>query len=112
MVRSPEMPPTVRFLVQRDSAGGPQRLERIDVADSSVHTDEGAHVGDAESRIRQLYGTRVQAQPHKYAPGGHYLIVNSTADTLHRFVFETDGQHVTRFRAGRRPAVDYVEACG
>jgi hypothetical protein len=31
---------------------------------------------------------------------------------MFRIVFETDGQRVTRFRAGRLPAVQYVEGCG
>ncbi|MGQ0538137.1 MAG: hypothetical protein ACT4R6_04255 [Gemmatimonadaceae bacterium] len=50
--------------------------------------------------------------PHKYTgPTGHYVIVQTTGDTLHRLIFETDGSRVVRFRAGRSPAVDYVEGC-
>jgi hypothetical protein len=31
--------------------------------------------------------------------------------TLHRIVFETDGQRVRSYRAGRRPTVASVEGC-
>ncbi len=31
---------------------------------------------------------------------------------MNRIVFETDGQVVTTYRAGRFPPVEYVERCG
>ena len=85
---------------------------RFDVLDSAMATAEGAKVGDSEDRIRQLYAGRVAEQPHKYLPGGHYLIVAAPGDTADRIVFETDGKVVTKYRAGRRPEVEYVEGCG
>lgn len=96
----------------RDSTGV-VHIERVDVDSAGVLTAEGAGVGDAEANVIALYRGRVSVQPHKYTgPRGHYLIVTSTGDTLHRIVFETDGQRVVNYRAGRRPAVDYVEGCG
>lgn len=57
-----------------------------------------------------MYPGRVEVQPHKYTgPEGHYLSVSVPSDTLLRIIFETDGRVVTRYRAGRRPAVEYVE---
>lgn len=106
------MPRGVRLMVERDSVGSPPRLERVDIDSAGVRTAEGASVGDPESRIQQLYGSRVRVQPHKYTSAGHYLIVDAVDDTLHRIVFETDGQRVVKYRAGHRPAVDYVESCG
>ena len=89
------------------------RIARIDVNSGSNATAEGARVGDSEQRIDSLYKGRVVTSPHKYAPG-HYLTVTPTApaDGDYRIVFETDGQRVTRYRVGRRPAVEYVEGCG
>lgn len=89
------------------------RLARIDVRDSSVATDRGARVGDAEARIAALYGDRVSVQPHKYTDG-HYLIVTPAvaADSAYRLVFETDGSRVIAYRAGVLPAVEWVEGCG
>ena len=82
-------------------------VARVDVIGASVATAAGANVGDSEARIRQLYpGARVE--PHKYTDG-HYLVVDSTPRT--RYVFETDGMKVTRYRSGVIPQVDWVEGC-
>lgn len=112
-VRSPAMPRGVSLMIERDSVSAPIRVERINVDSGGVRTAEGASVGDTEARVKQLYGERLRVEPHKYTgPTGHYLIVQTAGDSVHRIVFETDGQRVVRFRAGRRPAVDYVEGCG
>jgi hypothetical protein len=85
---------------------------RFDVLDKGIATAEGARVGDTEERIRQLYQGRVAEQPHKYVPGGHYLVVTPAGESVERIVFETDGHVVTKYRAGRRPEVENVEGCG
>lgn len=105
-VRLRDEPDSVMFMVE---AG---RVVRVDVVGGSTATAEGAQVGDSEGRILKLY-PNARRQPHKYTDG-RYLIVlpNAPADTLHRYVFETDGQRVTRFRAGVFPPVEYVEGCG
>jgi hypothetical protein len=85
---------------------------RFDVRDSSIATAEGARVGDGESRVESLYDGRVSVQPHKYVAGGHYLVVTDPAHPGDRLVFETDGNVVTQFRAGRTPEVMNIEGCG
>jgi hypothetical protein len=85
---------------------------RFDMLDSAIATAEGARVGDTEDRIRQLYAGHVAEQPHKYVPGGHYLIVKPAGESVERIIFETDGKVVTSYRAGRRPEVENVEGCG
>lgn len=113
-VRSPEMPSGASFMVVRDSVGAPIRLDRVDVDSGDVRTGDGAGIGDTESSVLALYGQRARVEPHKYAgPTGHYVIVGAAgSDTTHRIVFETDGQRVLRYHAGRRPTVDQVEGCG
>ena len=98
--------------VQLMSEGG--RVVRVDVQDSTVATAEGARAGDAEERVIALYPGRVAVTPHKYTSGAHYLTVtpSNAADSAFRIVFETENSIVTRFRSGRRPAVEYVERCG
>jgi hypothetical protein len=86
-------------------------VARIDVRDNTLATDAGVRVGDAESRVRELYRGRVKTEPHKYVQGGHYLIVTSPTDTTRQIVFETDGKRVTSFRVGRTPEVGWVEGC-
>lgn len=84
---------------------------RLDVRDSSLATDAGVRVGDAESRVQELYKGRVKSEPHKYVSGGHYLIVPSPSDSTRQLVFETDGKRVTTWRVGRLPEVRWVEGC-
>jgi hypothetical protein len=86
------------------------RVARVDVVGEFTSTAAGARVGDTEARIEMLYSGKIQKLPHKYTEGGRYLIVGSEEATS-RIVFETDGKTVTRYRAGKRPEVDWVEGC-
>jgi len=101
-VRSSQGPPGVMFMVVDG------RIVRVDVTGADVLTDAGARIGDTEARVRELYDAGVSTTPHKYTDG-HYLTV--AADAEHRLVFETDGQHVTRYHTGRLPEVEWVEGC-
>jgi hypothetical protein len=106
IVRPDWMPPGTRIMLAGDT------VARIEVdSTSQVRTIDGAAIGDSETRIHQLY-PRVETQPAKYEPSGHYLIVPSPNDTTRRIVFETDGKTVRTYRVGRRPEVDFVEGCG
>jgi hypothetical protein len=88
------------------------KIARIDVDTGSVTTEEGAKIGDTEEKIKSIYGDDLQIHPHKYITGGHYLVVpGDSASAGKALVFETDGQHVTMFRAGRQPEVQWVEGC-
>jgi hypothetical protein len=99
-------PPGLRVMVENN------RIARVDVDSGSLTTADGARVGDTEERVKSLYAGRVVVGPHKYT-GGHYLVVTPTAasDSAFRLIFETDGKRVTRYRAGQRPQVEYVEGC-
>jgi hypothetical protein len=96
----------VRFMVVDDT------VVRIDVDSLSVATKWGDRVGDSETVVLARHAGSVHVEPHKYTgPKGHYLIVSTPDDTLHRLVFETDGERVTEYRAGLRPYVEWVEGC-
>lgn len=100
------LPDGIGLMVLQDT------IVRIDVDTAGIPTAEGAVVGDTEDRVLELYRGRIEVQPHKYTgPEGHYLVVRWPADTLHLLIFETDGVKVLNYRAGRRPAVEYVEGC-
>jgi hypothetical protein len=86
------------------------RIARIEIDSTNVATAAGARVGDSEERIQQLYPGRVKVTPHKYVEG-HYLTVNAADDSSFAIVFETEKGQVTRYRAGRKPAVGFVEGC-
>lgn len=88
------------------------RVARVDVSGGTIATDRGARVGDSEERVRALYAGRVETQPHRYTDG-HYLVVTPAepGDRAFRLLFETDGEVVTRYRAGTLPEVAWVEGC-
>lgn len=105
-IRPAALRPGVSLMVLHDT------VVRVDVTAAGVQTVDGIEVGDSEAQVFEVYLGRVAVEPHKYTwPEGQYLVVSAPGDTLHRVIFETDGQHVTLFRAGRRPAVEYVEGC-
>ena len=103
-----DVPHGARFMVSYDT------VVRVDVDSATVPTDAGARVGMREDFVRHLYAKTLRVTPHKYVRGGHYLIVvpGAPADTMHQLIFETDGDRVTRYRAGLAPYVGYVEGCG
>jgi hypothetical protein len=88
------------------------KIARIDVDTGSVTTEDGAKIGDTEEKLKSIYDGDLQIEPHKYVPGGHYMIVmGDSASAGKAIVFETNGKIVTNFRAGRLPEVKWVEGC-
>lgn len=99
-------PDGVIVMIENDS------VVRFDVENPAIRTQDGAGVGDLEADVVRRYGDRIAVTPHAYTgPEGHYLTLTPPDDTLHRIIFETDGQRVLHIRAGQRPAVDYIEGC-
>lgn len=84
-------------------------IARVDVRNRAVRTLSGAHIGQTEADVQKIYGDSVRVTKHKYDPAGHYLTVYP--ESQRQVIFETDGKVVTTFRAGRLPAVGYVEGC-
>jgi len=105
-MRPTTLPAGVGIMLVNDS------VARIDIDSAGIQTSEGAGVGEDETRVVEIYRDRVAVTPHKYTgPTGHYLTVSPVGDTLRRIIFETDGHRVTKYRVGRRPAVEWVEGC-
>ena len=105
-VRATTLPRGVVVMVDHDT------VVRVDMRMGDVRTAEGAGIGDSETDVLKRYAGRVRVTPGKYTgPAGHDLTVTAPPDTLHRIVFETVGQRVVHYRAGRRAAVDLVEGC-
>jgi hypothetical protein len=120
--QNPTMNPNCDFVFPAVGAGIPDgvsamivkgKVVRIDVDTGSVTTEDGAKIGDTEDRIKSIYGDELQIEPHKYVEAGHYMtVMGDSASAGKAIVFETDGKHVTMFRAGRLPEVKWVEGCG
>ena len=87
-----------------------RRIVRIDVNGKEFATDRGAKNGDTEARIKRLYKGQYKISQHEYIDVGHYIEVKKKGGK-YSIVFETDGNRVTSFRAGRLPQVGYIEGC-
>ena len=99
-------PPGVRVMV----AGG--RIARVDVTTPGTATAAGARVGDSEERVLALYRDRVAVTPLKYEDGHTLTVTPQSRDTSFAIVFEAVKAKITRYRAGQRPQVQWVEGCG
>src|SRR5262249_19806218 len=74
---------------------------RIEVNAGGIKTRSGLGIGDAEGRVKEVLGPKVEVTPHKYvAPDGNYLTI-WTADHKAAVRFETLQGKVTSFYAGR-----------
>lgn len=90
------------------------RITRVDIlSNQKITTLSGAKIGDSEARIKAIYPQQLRVSTHAYVPKGHYLtfVPKDAADQKYRLIFETDGQKVTRFRAGQLPEVEFIEGC-
>lgn len=90
-----------------------KRIARIDIYNPQIMTASGAKIGDSEADIMSLYPEQIEVSDHEYQENGHYLtfVPEDKADSNYRLVFETDGQKVINYRAGKLPEVEYVEGC-
>ncbi len=88
------------------------RIARVDVYRRGYETVAGVGIGSTEAEVKRAYEPFVRVTPHAYTDG-HYLIASSPQPSLsgYRIVFETDGERVTSYRAGRLPEVEYIEGC-
>jgi hypothetical protein len=86
-------------------------LARISIYEQpAIANADGAHVGDSEQHVLELYkDTKVEDVPAEFGQG-HYISTRN-ADGQHGYVFETAGKTVTGWRAGRYPEVEWVEGC-
>lgn len=87
------------------------RVVRIELRkDSKLRTIGGARIGSTEAELRQLYGARLDVQPHKYDPQGHTITYRSS-DGGFGLRFETSGGKVTAIQSGPWEHLHYVEGC-
>ncbi len=92
------------------------RIARVDIGDRPgrrLTTVSGVGTGDTEEKVKRTYPGRIRVDRHPYLPTGRYLIYTPADAALAHLsmIFETDGQVVTRFRAGMKGAVAQIEGC-
>jgi hypothetical protein len=96
----------VAFMV---SAG---TVARVDIAAGPITTRSGAGIGSTEDEIKELFPDQIEVSDHAYVEGNYLTFVPvDEGDDEYRVVFETDGEVVTQYRAGRLPEVEYIEGC-
>ncbi|HEX7095435.1 MAG TPA: hypothetical protein VF183_06100 [Acidimicrobiales bacterium] len=76
------------------------RIERVDIRPpSTIGTRSGARIGTTVAQLRELFGDQLRASQSQ--PSAYEFVPRDEADAAFRVVFETDGDTVTAFRAGR-----------
>jgi hypothetical protein len=85
-------------------------VARVDVGVPGVRTASGIEVGSREAAVLSADQAAVAVFPNKYDAALRDIVVMAAPNR--RYVFETDGRAVVRYRAGVMPAVGYVEGCG
>ncbi len=86
------------------------RITRIDIYSIKAAAIGGIRVGQSESAIRKVFTGAVTETVHPYiGKEGKYLTIEDQLG--HAFVFETDKGTITRFRAGEKKSVQYIEGC-
>ena len=85
-------------------------IERVDITNPRITTRSGAGVGMTEQGLADLFGASLTTQP---SGGGNQVIFTPSdeGDAQFRVIFETDGETVTSFRAGRVPVVEPTIPC-
>ena len=88
------------------------RVARVELQGASkLGTFAGAHIGTTEAGLKDMYGGRLDVQPHKYEAGGHTITLKSSGGD-YGLRFETAGGKVKAIQAGPWEHLNYVEGCG
>jgi len=86
------------------------QVVRIDIDGPGILTVEGVGIGSTESEVLAAYPDQVITTSHPYTgPEGHYLTVEFENSLT--IIFEADGKKVISYRAGRDPAIRWIEGC-
>jgi len=102
-LRPPNLPPGVSLLFVHDT------LVRVDVDSTEVLTEEGVGVGDSEVSLLVRYAGNIRVEAH--GVGSHTLYVSKPANSTYVLVFETNGNLVQRYKAGRRSVTQAADRC-
>lgn len=69
----------------------------------TLATVNGAQVGQSIDEVKAIYGKNITTK--------HSNLVYNPPKKKYRIVFETERGHITGYRAGRLPEVDYSNGC-
>jgi hypothetical protein len=89
------------------------RLVRIEIDTPEWQTVSGARVRMPEAALRRIYGKRLREEIHPVDATGRLLVLpGRDAGVKHlALVFESDGDQITRMRAGLAADLALVDEC-
>lgn len=101
----PKRYPKLSFMIEG------RRLQRIDIRESGVTTDDGIQIGDSAENVKSKYGDHLKITPHFYNnQDGRYLtLIFGSGKFATRF--ETQKDVITSVYSGSYRQVHYVEGC-
>lgn len=87
------------------------RVERVDITNPGVRTKSGAGVGWTEQQVRERFGASIK---ERTTDGVRELVFvpSDEKNKNYRIVFVSDGETITKFRSGKIPEVETLDACG
>lgn len=85
------------------------KITRIVISNPNIQTLSGIKVGDSTARLKQVFGSRLEIEQHKYDDHGFYYFVWEQGKRF-GVKFEIGGDRVTEIYAGDE-SIQYVEGC-
>jgi hypothetical protein len=104
-LRSSAAQPGVVFVVDQGV------VKRMETRDARYLTLSGLRVGDAVTKVRQVYGARLSVRPHAYFERGLVLAVYSPDRQFALVMESNDAGRIVTLRGGMLPAVEFLEGC-
>lgn len=85
------------------------KITRIDVSDSAITTKSGAKVGDSTEKLKEIFGSQLEIEPHKYDEAGFYYYIWEN-DKNYGVKFEIADDKVRQIYVGDK-TIEWVEGC-
>ncbi|WP_132750509.1 hypothetical protein [Simplicispira metamorpha] len=85
------------------------KISRIEVSDHAIKTKSGAKVGDSTSKLKELFGSQLEIERHKYDDTGFYYYIWEIGKR-HGVKFEIAADKVRKIYVGDE-SIDLVEGC-
>ncbi len=85
------------------------QVTRVEVSSPTLSTLSGVKVGDSTTQLKQVFGSRLKIEQHKYDDTGFYYYVWEQSE-LYGVKFEIAGDKVIAIYAGDK-SIQLVEGC-
>ncbi len=93
----------VNYMIQQG------KISRIEVFDRAIKTKSGVKVGDSTSKLKEIFGSQLEIEAHKYDDTGFYYYIWE-GGKRHGVKFEIAADKVIAIYVGDE-SIDWVEGC-